>query len=122
MFGDDLYVRISRDLVRAKNVKSGKEAQVAPQAPFSTKRLLVGTFEPAQHALRLALRQVLGGGLFTISPNVLVHPLELVEGGLSQIEERVLRELAIGAGAKKVVVFTGPVLQDADVTAKLREG
>jgi rod shape-determining protein MreB and related proteins len=120
MFGGDIYVRISRDLVRVKNVKSGQEAQVAPEVPFSSKRLLVGTFEPAQQALRSALRQVLGGGLFALSPNVLMHPLELVEGGLSQIEERVLRELAMGAGAKKVLVFTGPVLQDAQVSEKLR--
>jgi rod shape-determining protein MreB and related proteins len=120
MFGDDIYVRISRDLVRAKNVKSGKEVQVAPEAPFTTQRLLVGNFDSAQQALRSALRQVLGGGLLTLSPNVLVHALERVEGGLSQIEERVLRELAMGAGAKKVVVFAGPVLQDAQVAEKLR--
>ncbi len=51
---------------------------------------------------------------------ILMHPLEMVEGGLSQVEERVFYELAIGCGAKKVVVWSGAELADSEITAKLR--
>ena len=44
----------------------------------------------------------------------------MVEGGLSEIEERILKEVAIGAGATKVVVWVGAPLTDADVKAKLK--
>jgi hypothetical protein len=48
-----------------------------------------------------------------------MHPTELVEGGLSQVEERVLLELPRAGGAWKVVVHVGPVLDDAGVNQKL---
>ena len=118
MFGTDIYVRITRNLFRVKNLKSGQEAQGIPEVPFSTTRLLVGHFESAERTLKSAIAQV-GGSSFLVSPNVLMHPLEMAEGGLSQIEERVFHELAVGAGAKKVVVFVGPELVDGEVSAKL---
>jgi rod shape-determining protein MreB and related proteins len=36
-----------------------------------------------------------------------MHQLEKTEGGLTSIEERVLRELAVGAGAREVVIYLG---------------
>jgi hypothetical protein len=119
MLGTDLYVRITRNTIRVKNLKSGEEASVIAEVPFSTTRLLVGHFESAEKTLKAALAKA-GGGSFVLRPRMLVHAMELVEGGLSQIEERVLHEMGIGAGAKKVVVYAGPALADADVSAKLR--
>jgi rod shape-determining protein MreB len=49
-----------------------------------------------------------------------MHPLEMTEGGLSEIEKRILNELAIGAGAMKVVVWVGPELSDTEVREKVR--
>ena len=117
MFRADIYVRITRNLFRVKNLKSGQEAQGVPETPFTTTRMLVGDFQSAQRTLKSALAQV--GGASFLAPNLLMHPLEMVEGGLSQIEERVLLELAKGAGASKVVVFVGPALGDNEVSAKL---
>lgn len=119
MFGADLYVRISRNLVRVKNLKSGAEASAMADQPFSSVRLLVGDFAAAQQTLKAALAQA-GAGSFLAKPSLLMHPLELVEGGLSQIEERVLMELAMGAGARRAVVFVGPELSDGEVAAKLK--
>src|SRR5688572_19638639 len=110
MFRTDIYVCITRNLFRVKNVKSGQEAQGVPETPFSTTRMLVGHFESAERTLKAAVARVRGGSF--LAPNVLMHPLEMVEGGLSQIEERVLLELAKGAGANKVAVFVGPALGD----------
>jgi hypothetical protein len=43
----------------------------------------------------------------------------MAEGGLSEVEERVLKEVAIGAGASKVVVWVGRELSDGEVREKL---
>lgn len=119
MFDTDIYVRISRNLFRVKNLKSGQEAQGIPDKPFSTSRLLVGNFESAQRALKTTVEKV-GGTSFLASPNILMHPLEMVEGGLSQVEDRIFQELAIGCGARKVVVWLGAELVNSEITAKLK--
>lgn len=36
-----------------------------------------------------------------------MHQLEKTEGGLTSIEDRILRELALGAGAREVVIYLG---------------
>lgn len=46
--------------------------------------------------------------------------LEKVEGGLSQVEERVLMERAAGAGAQQTLIWTGEPLSDAQVLEKLK--
>jgi hypothetical protein len=43
----------------------------------------------------------------------------MAEGGLSEIEDRIFRELAIGAGARRISVWVGPELSDAEVKDKL---
>lgn len=48
-------------------------------------------------------------------PLVVIQPLEMIEDGLSEVEERVLREVAASAGARKVVVWVGHELSDAEV-------
>ena len=45
------------------------------------------------------MREVLGRKLFSMSPIIVVHPMEKIEGGLTGIEHRAFRELALGAGA-----------------------
>jgi rod shape-determining protein MreB len=114
-----VYVRVRRNRFRLRHLESGRELAVDGKRPFSTERLLVGDFEAAQETLKQALRQAAGGGLFAVSPRVVIQPLESIEGGLSEIEERVLRELASGAGARQVAVWVGPELDDAQVREKL---
>ena len=55
-----------------------------------------------------------------LSVSIVIHPMERIEGGLSQIEERALRELAIGAGASRVAVWVGDALTDEEVAGKLK--
>ena len=45
----------------------------------------------------------------------------MTEDGLSQVEERAFREVAVAAGASKVLVWTGPELVNSEVIAKLKE-
>lgn len=47
---------------------------------------------------------------FTPSPRVIIHPMEKLEGGLTEIEEKAFRELCIGAGSRLAVVYIGDEL------------
>ena len=120
LLSNTVYVRVRRNEFRVRNAESGAEKTLAAPVPFTTTRLLIGQFGAAEKALKAALKEILTGQLFAPSPNVVIHPLEMVEGGLSEIEDRALRELAIQAGASKVVVWVGHELSDSEVKEKLR--
>ena len=81
--------------------------------------MLVGNFTAADACLKSLLSEAKGSG-FVLGIDVLIHPLEKIEGGLSQVEERLFQELARGAGATKAVVWVGRHLSDSEVLAKLK--
>jgi rod shape-determining protein MreB len=74
--------------------------------PFSHTRLLVNGFAKAEKIIQHAIREVCKTKLF-VSPIVVMHPLEKLEGGITDIELRVYRELAFGAGAREVYIHIG---------------
>lgn len=119
LLSNPFYVRVSKNQFRLRNLSSLAEATFDAQPPFTTSRLLVGQFQIAQNLLKQAVKKMSKGGIVAMSPQVLIQPLEMIEGGLSEIEERVLMEVAMGAGASKVVVWVGPELSDAEVRQKL---
>ncbi len=121
MFSNTLYVRVSTNWLRLKHLESGTSSESRPSSPFTTQRLLVGRFQVAQHALRTGVKELMGGRLIAVAPRILIQPLEKTEGGLSEVEERVFRELAMAAGARKVVVWVGHELSDSEVRQKLEE-
>ena len=121
LFPNTMYVRIRRDQFRIRHLESGVDATVQADPPFTTQRMLIGDFTAAAHALKQALKEIVKGRIFSVAPHVLMQPLEKMEGGLSEIEDRIIREIAIGAGASKVVVWVGSELSDSQVTEKLRE-
>jgi hypothetical protein len=118
MFRADLYVRISIDRIDVRNVRSGRESGEMADPAFSTARLLIGQFTVAQELLRGVVTAVVGRWPFR-TRRFVMHPLERIEGGLSQVEERVLEELAASAGSRRTVVWVGESLSDADVRAML---
>jgi hypothetical protein len=117
LLANTLYVQIRPNAFRLRQIEARKEYEVLAQTPFTTTRLLVGQFGEAQSLLRTAVQEIDKVGFLKIRPVMVMHPLEMVEGGLSEIEERVYHELAIGAGARSAFVYVGSPLTDADVMA-----
>ncbi len=74
--------------------------------PFSHTRSMIFSFTYAEKIIHHAVNE-LHGLMFHPAPRMIMHQLEKNEGGLTEIEERVLRELALGAGAREVLVFQG---------------
>lgn len=118
LLSNTVYIRIKRNQFRIRHIDSGIETTVQSETPFTTVRMLVGEYTAAEKTLKAALKQVAKSWL-QLPPHVVIHPLEMIEGGLSQIEDRILHELAIGAGASKVVVWIGSELSDSEVKEKL---
>ena len=119
MFTTDIYVQVVCDRVNARNVAARNGVEQRPSKPFSHPRALVGNFVEAQATITAAVKAVRTSALPKLV-RIVIHPMELVEGGLTQVEERVLRELAVGSGASKVVVWVGEALSDEAVQSKLR--
>ena len=118
MFGSLLYVQIRVDRMSVRNVTKGIMAEGRAESPFSHQRSLVGDFVSAEKLLKALTKQVVQG--LVLKTEMLMHPMERVEGGLSPIEERVLRELAIGAGASRAAFWIGETLTDTQVAEKLK--
>ena len=111
-FEEEPYIAIENtkkgEVIKAigTEAKSLSAPNVRVLNPFKHNRSFVADFMSAE--------KILQHGMYTIhkskikpSPRVIVHQLEKTEGGLTDIEERVLRELAIGAGAREVVIYLG---------------
>lgn len=86
--------------------------------PFSHPRMLLSDFYVAVKLLQYAFATFQSVKWLRPYPKVVIHPMEKNEGGLSMIEKRAFRELAIGAGATKIVLYQGPQLAIGDVDFK----
>jgi len=84
---------------------NGNRITTYPDEPFTTTRLLVGTFMPAVTCLKKGLKEIGATGLLRLSrPTLRIYAREMCEGGLSEVEERCLLEVGHTAGAAKVKV------------------
>jgi rod shape-determining protein MreB len=88
--------------------------------PFAHPRSMVSDFALAEQLIKYYLRRVQSRSSFflQLAPVVLIHPLGSPAGGFTQVERRAFREMALGAGASEVVVWTGRVLTDQEARAR----
>ncbi|WP_062114032.1 hypothetical protein [Collimonas pratensis] len=112
---DSIYVQIYTGYFIVQNMDSGAVAQIQRDQKFASPRMLIADFTMAEHQLRQAIKEV-RRGLF--KPNILMHPRELIDGGITQVEYRVFTELGLGSGAVKVGTWSGPVLNDVESVRK----
>lgn len=120
LFSSTLYVKVYSNRLVLRQLERGENLELTANPAFTTTRLLVGEFSVAQLLLKQAVAALIGKCLQLFGPKVVIHPLEKIEGGLSQIEERLFLELAYGAGAKAAKVYLGPELSDDAVRAQLK--
>lgn len=115
-----VYLRIRRNRITLRHIQKKIEVDLLASEPFSTSRLLVGQFTIAHHLLREGMRRLFNFPLSLVAPTVLIHPLEMSDGGLSQVESRVLRELADINCASETHIWDGPELSDPQVLEVIR--
>jgi len=140
-----IYIQLAPDKLTLKNIKTGEVISEVPEVaiaydkktrivgtgneafshrmnpsvkiinPFAHPRTLVSDFTVAEQLLKIMVSRLLGSSLFAVSPKVILHPLGDPAGGFTQVELRAFREMAHGAGASQVVVWTGRVLTDQEI-------
>jgi len=119
MFTKSLCVQVGENQFQIRNIDDSRSIQRQANPAFSNQRKLVDNFAAARECLKATLSEARGSGL-VLSTTVVIHPLEKLDGGLTQVEERLFRELAIGAGASKAIVWVGESLSDAEVMSKIK--
>jgi rod shape-determining protein MreB len=80
--------------------------------------MLLADFTMAEHQLKGGIKKLRQS---ILSPNILIHPMELTDGGLTQVELRAFRELGLGVGGSKVATWEGAVLKGAAVSKAISE-
>jgi len=118
LFKSNVYVKVYKNKFTVKNVAKNNEVVLSAVKPFTTTRLLVGEFNNAEVLLKEALKKLYTDNWLAPSPIVVIQPMDMIEGGLSPVEDRILRELAIGAGGRKVIVWVGKELTNEEVIEK----
>jgi rod shape-determining protein MreB and related proteins len=146
IFKHVLYVRLARDRLSVRDPKTGQSISEVPELavdrnkvkvlavgaearkfagqpdveivnPFLHPRSLFSDFSSAEHVLKHFVKRISSNSAFRSNPMIVMHVAEPLEGGLTQIESRVMSELAIGAGAAKVVIWEGAALTDEALLA-----
>ncbi|MCV6639018.1 rod shape-determining protein [Candidatus Albibeggiatoa sp. nov. NOAA] len=87
--------------------KSMAGANIKVVNPFDHSRSFVASFNYAEKILQYSIHTFCKSRFLRPSPKIVMHQLEKTEGGLTDIEERVLIELAKASGAVEVLVYTG---------------
>lgn len=143
--GGPYYLRVNRERVSLRDISSNRAFEcrailgidssnrvasvgdpvsgnsVTSVNPFDHPRVLVHDFNVAEKIFAYAVERVAEKRFLRPMPDIVVHPDLRLDGGLTMIEDRVLRELAENAGARKVAVHYGDILTDAGVRDALKE-
>ena len=98
------------------------DAVIRRVTPFDHPRLLLADFDAAEQFLRHGIRQILRAKWFRPSPMICIHPVGKIDGGVAPLEERAFRDIALLAGARKVVFNEGAQLAPQQVNRLLEEG
>lgn len=78
--------------------------------PFSHPRMLVSDFVMCESIIQHIFQKLKSNRFFAVKPKVIIQPMEKLDGGLTVVEEKIFRELSLGAGAREVVVHKGTEL------------
>ena len=115
------YIKVMENqFVLRRLGEPGQEISVRATEPFTTQRLLVGSFTAAEATLKEAMQTLFPGRWIAAAPAIVIHPISKIEGGLSEVEQRLLQELGAAVGARKVCVWVGHELSDDEVREQLK--
>jgi rod shape-determining protein MreB and related proteins len=114
----DLSGKHARVVAVGDEARSAIGVSVRIERPFGHPRSLFSDFTLGEQLVRTFIRMLFGKKLFAPNPIAIVHPQVNPEGGFTQIEFRVMKELLIGAGASQVYIWLGRPLSDDDLLQK----
>jgi rod shape-determining protein MreB len=111
-------VVIKKNHITIDNFAAAKQEEVSGE--FSNARLAIAHFQTCETLLKQAITRVQSKSIFK-KLTLVMHQQDMNEGGLCEIEERILLEIGYGAGASKVFIWQGEPLNADLVTQKVYE-
>lgn len=117
LFEQTIYIQVEKDLLKFLHVQSGRTAAV--QGAISNSRLAIAHFKIAEQTIKKGIDEVYPKTFFRTSPVVVMHQTFNCEGGLCEIEDRILREAGLSCGARQVYVWQGPPLSLGQLESKV---
>ena len=122
LFKDDLlYVKLWKDEIEIIDVEKGKRIREKSSISFSNSRLLIANFEVAEEFFKKVFLKLKKDYKIKRYNSILVHPMELVEGGISETEKRIFLESFERVGGKLVLIWNGQELSNTEVLKKLNK-
>ncbi|WP_372770829.1 hypothetical protein [Pseudoalteromonas sp.] len=113
-----LYITINKDHITIDNFAAKKQEVIT--GAFSNTRLAIAHFLTCEAKLKEAIKRVQSKSLLQ-SLTLVMHQKVLNDGGLCEIEERILLELGLGSGASKVFIWQGEPLTSELISQKIYE-
>jgi rod shape-determining protein MreB len=83
---------------------------------FSHPRVIISDFDIAVATLRHFISKIANRPKI-VRPFIVIHPLGNIEGEITHVEARALREAGVSAGARKVLVWVGRELSDSELAS-----
>lgn len=99
-----LYIRLYTNIVFIRDVESKKELKKEAIKPFSSSRLLFADFINGEECIITTIKELFEGKP-TSTFNILIQPMEKIEGGLSSVENRALMDVAEHIGGRNIVIY-----------------
>lgn len=86
-------------------IEKGKP-RVSLHYPFKHPRMCVANFQIAEKLVQTVIRRFHEERWWTPAPRIALQPTHNTLGGLTDIEQKMLTELGLSAGAREVVIIT----------------
>ncbi|WP_243470960.1 hypothetical protein [Winogradskyella sp. MH6] len=115
-----LYVKLWRNEAQVIDVVNGVSLREKSNIEFSNDRLLIANFYEAITFLKNLIHKIKKDYRVKRYNSILVHPMEFIEGGISEVELQIFLEVFESVGGKVVKVWDGEELDRGQVIEKLK--
>lgn len=122
LFSDQPWMAMRENKGKRQIVSYGKQALTIANEPeikiangFKHPRTIIADFTIAELVMSHFVKQVLKPRILCPSPIMIIHPIDELEGGLTQVEGRALRELCCMAGARDAYCWQGLELSNNEL-------
>ncbi len=102
-----VYIQFYENRIKVSRLDTQESVEEKSEEAFSSSRLIIGDFEIAETCLRTMIKKLWNSRWGLPQLFALVQVMEKCEGGLSNVEKRVIKEVVERCGAKKVKIYEG---------------
>ncbi|WP_157811147.1 hypothetical protein [Cellulophaga sp. RHA19] len=95
------YIRLYTNRIEIRDLVNKKSISDKSQMDFNNLRLLIADFDTAEKFISSVFKK---NALSTKNSVGIIQQMEMSEGGLSQVEKRILQELFSGIGIREIYV------------------